>query len=267
MALGGYPLTVGIAGASHGDSQLGPALGSSFNDMLLAVAGAYLFLAPFFIVAWLASRVSTDDLHLRWNRPLRLFGLGIGYAVGIQILFRVVALVILAGAVVVTLATRGGTVSPDGIQEIITELVQRFRPEAENLVDTEAIVSNPLYLIGTITLVSFLMAGFTEEVWRAGMFAGFRGAFPRAFETVRGKVLFVVITATIFGLGHTTQGAGAVVLTGVIGLCLGAILLAHRSTWLAVLAHGFFNAMSFLTLYYVQSNPELLKQVDQLLKQ
>jgi membrane protease YdiL (CAAX protease family) len=37
-------------------------------------------------------------------------------------------------------------------------------------------------------------------------------------------------------------------LTGVLGVGLGWILLAHRSLWVAVVAHGFFDATSLLLL-------------------
>jgi membrane protease YdiL (CAAX protease family) len=60
-----------------------------------------------------------------------------------------------------------------------------------------------------------------------------------------------VAAAVVFGAGHLTQGFLAVGLTGLLGLGLGVIIVAHRSIWPAVLAHGFFNATSLALLPWV----------------
>jgi len=65
-------------------------------------------------------------------------------------------------------------------------------------------------------------------------------------------VIAVVLAAVVFGLGHWPQGLAGVALTGTLGLGLGAILLYHRSLWVAVLAHGFFDATSFALLASVE---------------
>ena len=54
----------------------------------------------------------------------------------------------------------------------------------------------------------------------------------------------VLLAAVIFGAAHVIQGPIAMVLTGLLGIGLGAIMVWHRSIWPAVMAHGFFDATS-----------------------
>lgn len=102
------------------------------------------------------------------------------------------------------------------------QTMEEIRPKIEHSIDTEAIEHSPLYLFLNVTLVSFIFACFREELWRVGVLAGLQVLFPRLFESIRGKLL---------------------------GIGLGAILVFHRSLWDAVLAHGFFNASSFIMIY------------------
>jgi membrane protease YdiL (CAAX protease family) len=96
--------------------------------------------------------------------------------------------------------------------------------------------------------VIFVVAGFREELWRAGVLAGFAALWPSRFGSIKGQLLAVGIAAVLFGIGHFSQGALAVVMTAVLGFLLGVIMVFHRSIWPAVLAHGAFNATSFLVL-------------------
>jgi membrane protease YdiL (CAAX protease family) len=68
----------------------------------------------------------------------------------------------------------------------------------------------------------------------------------------------VVIVAIAFGLGHWPQGAMAVLLTGFLGVGLGAIMVFHRSVWPAVIAHGLFDATSFALIPFAL---ELMKKL------
>jgi hypothetical protein len=45
-------------------------------------------------------------------------------------------------------------------------------------------------------------------------------------------------------------------LTGLLGVMLGTIMIFHRSIWEAVLAHGFFNATSFLAMHLLFKYPD-----------
>ena len=125
----------------------------------------------------------------------------------------------------------------------------KVSPLTKNLINVSALTRNPLYFALTLTLISFVVAGFREELWRAAMLAGMGALFPRQFEKFAGQAMSVVIVAVLFGLGHTSEGWMGVVITALLGIGLGTIMLWHRSIWEAVIAHGFFDAATFAFLY------------------
>lgn len=124
------------------------------------------------------------------------------------------------------------------------------RPKVEAIVNTAAL-RDPLYLVLMLTVVSFILAGLREELWRVGMIALLARLAPSCFGGRLGPWLALVPVAILFGLGHTPQGWAGVAATTVLGLGLGAIMLLHRSLWDAVLAHGFFNATTFALLPWI----------------
>jgi membrane protease YdiL (CAAX protease family) len=134
--------------------------------------------------------------------------------------------------------------------KVMEEKVQEYRPKIEAVIETDAL-NDPVYLALTLSLVSFVVAGLREELWRAGILAGLAGLFPAVFASRKGQFSAVLIAAVIFGIGHAPQGLGGVVLTGLLGIGLGAIMVWHRSIWVAVIAHGFFDATTFALLYIV----------------
>ena len=67
----------------------------------------------------------------------------------------------------------------------------------------------------------------------------------------------MVLVAVIFGLAHAGMGWGAVFMTTLLGVGLGAIMVWYNSIWEAVLAHGFFNATTFVFLRWI--TPEYLE--------
>jgi membrane protease YdiL (CAAX protease family) len=99
-----------------------------------------------------------------------------------------------------------------------------------------------------LTLVSFVVAGLREELWRVAFLAGVRGLWPALFSSRKGQLVAAVFAAVIFGLGHASQGPIAIALTGFLGLGLGAIMIFHKSIWPAVIAHGMFDATSLAFL-------------------
>ena len=107
-------------------------------------------------------------------------------------------------------------------------------------------------------MISFVVAGFREELWRAGVMASLKGLWPERFATRKGQYRAVLIAAVVFGLGHLPQGAAGAVVTGFLGLGLGVMIIRYQSMWEAVLAHGFFNATTFLALYYLSQHPGML---------
>ena len=239
VILGAYPLFMAALSAFGGGEQDGAALSSSLPQLATVVGVELALFAAWFAVAWFFSRATSGQLMLLWrNRGLTPL-YGFGYSVALRM-----------GVGVVTLATLVAIASVSG--EGLESLAERFRPDVDKVVDTDELEADPVYLMINCTVVSFVLAGFREELWRVGMIAGFFVLFPRLDESVLGRLATISAVALLFGLGHAVQGGGAVMMTAVLGLGLGAIIVFHRSIWEAVFAHGFFDASSFFMIFLVK---------------
>ena len=209
------------------------------------MSGELIAFGFIFGLAWLASRASADQLFLTWRGGWRPLWRGFLYAIGLRLLIALMLLVL--GFVAAALW---------GSSE---DLMSKLQPKMEQLIDTEALTKDPIYLWLNLTFVSFVVAGLREELWRAGMLAGLLALFPGRFDGTAGKMMAVGLVALVFGLGHLVQGWGGVTMTTVLGAGLGIIMILHRSIWEAVLAHGFFDAGSFALLYLLaRFRPDLL---------
>jgi len=246
--IGSYPLLIGLASGFAPETATEPSAALSADPLeLLGVIG--LHLGIFFLlfgIGWGISRATPQQLLLPWNLGWKPVWRGFLYSLGLRF-----AMAGLAIAALVVAALFGG---------IDEETIEQVRPKVEHTIDTEAIETSSLYLILNATLVSFVFAGFREELWRIGVLAGMQALFPKLFESVLGKIGAIAIVAIVFGLGHYSQGWGGVAITTLLGVGLGAIMVFHRSLWDAVLAHGFFNASSFvmihiLTRYFPEYSP------------
>ncbi|MCW5557463.1 MAG: CPBP family intramembrane metalloprotease, partial [Verrucomicrobiae bacterium] len=237
LLMGMYPLIVGGIGffldPKTSDSA---ALPSTVRGLLLVSAvnlGLFLLL---FLTAAAAGRPSARELFAVPLPGLRTWLLGAVYSVALRVGTAVLALAaLLAAGVAVHL--KGGSL----------ESFAAARPRVENVLDPHAL-RDPAYLLLSVTWVSFIIAGLREELWRAVVFAGLLRWRPQWRDGLRGRLILIGVTAVIFGFGHLPQGWTGVGLTTILGAGLGAILLVHRSLWMAVLAHGFFDATSFLFL-------------------
>jgi len=237
LLIGAYPVFIGLA-ARAGDATRSPALSGDAKGLLSACAFELLVFGIVFGLAWFASRASPDDLRLRWRTGVWTVPLGVTYSVGI----RVALGVFLVGIGTIVVGT--GITTSCGLQEFFLA----NRPDVEAVVDVSAMRENPLYFWLTITLVSFVVAGLREELWRAGFLVALRVLWPNRFGSRAGQIGAVAIAAVIFGFGHLPQGVLAVVLTGFLGFVLGVIIVLHRSIWPAVIAHGMFDATSLALL-------------------
>lgn len=239
--LAAYVLVSGLSGEHRaGDAPLLPA---DTRALLMAVGiNGVLFLAVA-LLAFGIGRPGLRELHadrrpgwlnvvlgFAWSIALRL-----GLAAGLLGLLGIIAVVKGAG-------------TDDALQD--------FRPKVENLIDPGAL-SDPVYLGLMLTVVSFGLAGLREELWRAGMIAALARLFPVRWSRRRSELIAMVVAAGIFGLGHLTQGWAGVGLTAVLGIGLGAILVLRRSLAEAVLAHGFFDATTFVFLAVLANRPLL----------
>jgi membrane protease YdiL (CAAX protease family) len=220
-----------------------PALTYTSRGLLFVCALQIAAFALVFGLGWLSSRATTDELLLRWQPKRWLILLGIGYSVAIRIGVAIVAIVVSA----VLLATVFD-------QRQLTEFWRSGEPNIREIVSVATARSDPVYIWLLLTVVSFVVAGLREELWRAGTLAAMRALWPRAFGSRFGEVIAVLLIAVEFGAGHVRLGVFAAVAAGLLGIFLGLIMLAHRSIWPAVIAHGFFDATSFALLAWLPMN-------------
>lgn len=218
-----------------------PAFAHTAKGLFLVCVFELLSFALVLGLAWLASRVTPDDLLLRWRGKGLPVLLGAGYSIGLRICLAIVAVAV----VLMLLVTRLMTM--DSIQELAT----RHRPGVEKAIDVQALRDNPAYYWLALTVLSFLVGGLREELWRSCFLAGMKRLWPAYFGSTLGQVYAVGVAAVIFGLAHFSMGPLAAAMAGLIGLGLGLIMVFHRSIWPAVFAHGFFDATSMALIPWV----------------
>ncbi len=237
--LGSYPVVMGLIAWQFGGNSETVALSPSVDQLLWVVGSELLIFGVWFGAAWYLSRATVDQLLLRGKHLFRAVGLGIFYSVALR-----VAVGIVVVGIVLFLSAGG--------ERSASEVAEGLRPDVGKVVSTEKLGEDPVYLILNCTLVSFVLAGLREELWRAGVIGGFFVLFPRLDKSWGARLFTVFLVALLFGAGHAVQGPGGMVMTTLLGLGLGAIMVFHRSIWEAVLAHGFFNASTFLMLFVVK---------------
>jgi membrane protease YdiL (CAAX protease family) len=238
LLIGGYVLpriALGFQSRKHA------ALSNNWCGLLIVCALELAAFALAFGFGWLASRASAEDLFLRWRPGWWVVPLGIGYS----IVIRLAAGLAIFAVVFVLIATHA--VAPASAQSFI----QTSQPDVAKLVDVAALRRDPAYFWLTITLVSFVVAGLREEMWRGGTLAAMRALWPRAFHSFGGQIVAIALIAVIFGAGHLQLGVLGAIVAGLLGLFLGAIIVLHRSIWPAVIAHGFLDATTFALIPFV----------------
>ena len=238
FVIGSYPALGLFFRTTSGRVARGPALSGNVRGLLVVSAAEIIAFSIFFAVACLISRASREQLMLRWRPGWWVVPLGIGYSIALRIGLIVIAVAVMA----VVAATQ--TVTPEKVQEYVSA----NRPDVEALVSVPAMRTNPAYYWLTITLVSFVVAGVREEMWRAGTLAAMRALWPRAFGSTLGQCLAIGLIAVAFGAMHLRMGVLAAVGAGVLGLMLGVIIILHKSIWPAVIAHGVFDATTLALL-------------------
>lgn len=187
-------------------------------------------------VAWAIRRFRKSEIFARWPGPWQPWVFGVAHSIGLRIL-----------AAGVTLAAFGVLMAVFHLMHKDPQSLENLRPKIENVIATDAL-RDPVYLLLTTTLISFVVAGLREELWRAGVLRYLFDLLPDGGKTWRGQAIAVFLSSLVFGLGHWPQGPAGMLLTFTIGLGLGAIMLFHRSLWIAVFAHGFFDATTFILL-------------------
>lgn len=234
LVLALFPLSAGMMGILRSEES-GPLLPKNIAGLLRVSFFELLLFGVIFAIAWLASRANGRQLLLNWRGGARPILLGLAYSVALRMAIMMVLLV----AVIFWVVVHGMPPAQSG----------NASPLTKHIVDISALTQNPIYFVLALTLISFVVAGLREELWRAAMLAGLNALFPRQFEKLSGQAMAVMIVAVLFGMGHTAEGWAGVAITALLGFGLGAIMLWHRSIWEAVFAHGFFDAGTFALLY------------------
>ena len=225
-----------------------PLLTHSTQGLLIVCGFNFVIFAIVFLLGWLASRATADELLLRWRPEWWVLPLGIGYSIAIRVGLAVIGFI----TVIFLLITRLVNV------ESLHNFALQNPPRIDRLVDLAVLQTNRSYYWLSLTLVSFVIAGLREELWRAATLAGMRALWPRAFTSRTGDSIAIVLIAVAFGAAHLPMGAFAAVAAGLLGLFLGIVLIAHQSIWPAVIAHGLFDATTFALLPFVASKfPQL----------
>jgi len=238
--IAGYVLVVGLMGLSLPANQA-PMLPRTSQSLLIVASTELAMFGIVFGLAWLASRASRDDLLLRWRGGPWIVPISVGYSVALRFALAIV-LIVVSGVLVAT-----GMMSLDSLQEFF----RSNQPRTEAMVDASVMRADALYFFLLLTLISFVVAGLREELWRSAFLAGLRALGPEHFNSFPGQIVAVGMVAVIFGIGHLSMGWLAVAMTAVLGFGLGIIMLLHRSIWPAVIAHGMFDATTFLMLRWL----------------
>lgn len=231
-----------LRGGTEADS--GPALAGKIGPLWIqTLLNLAVFAVPLGIGLFFA-KPTREDLRMARSAGLLSWVLGWVWSV----LLRIAVAVPLVGVTLFLQISEG----PAALDK-----VKSLRPKLENLLPVEAL-GDPVYALVCMTWVSFVVAGFREELWRAVTLRGFRALFPQSWSTRGTEWLALGLSSAAFGLAHLTQGWGAVAMTSILGLGLGLIQVWRRSLWEAVIAHGFFDASTFLILFLLH-NPAALK--------
>lgn len=235
-----------------GLESTGPGLTRNTRGLLIVCGFQLFFFALLFGLAWTFSRATWDDLLLRWRGGFWPVPLAALYSIALRL---AVGIIVMIGYATF-LALRGTT--PDAMEKSVMNNL----PRVETVVDITSLRDNPAYFWLALTVVSFVLAGLREELWRSAFVAGLRALWPRRFGSRAGQILAMGVAALFFGVGHLPMGLLAVVMTALLGFGLGVIMVLHRSIWPAVLTHGMFNATTFAILpWMAEKLPELQKSV------
>lgn len=209
-------------------------LPSSVEGLLLAGSLQLAIILLFFGAGWLFSRATKSELWLHWRKGIAPIWQGALYSIGLRFL---PLLPLIVAAVVLTML---------GYKpEVLSQWVSANRPQTEGIGDSIR-TGSALYKALSLTFFSFVVAGFGEELWRVATMRGLIEIAPRTMSPLVRNSIAVVVSALVFGIGHWYQGVVGVGVTALIGIALGAMTLYHKSVWPAIIAHGFFNATSFL---------------------
>jgi membrane protease YdiL (CAAX protease family) len=237
VLIGSYPIIGVLLVAVHHPARR-TALTNNVTGLLFVSGVEIALFSIIFCLGWHFSRASAAELFLHWRSGWAVVPLGIGYSIAIRVAVAVAFMIV----AVVLLITQTFSI------EELREFFSAGRPDVKLIVDVSALRENVAYRWLTITLVSFVVAGLREEVWRAGTLAAMRRLWPNVFGDQAGQIAAVALLAMVFGLAHLPLGLLAAAAATILGFLLGVIIVVHASIWPAVIAHGLFDATTFAFL-------------------
>ena len=211
-------------------------LPKSVEGLILAGSLQLAIILFFFGIGWLFSRATKAELWMKWRGGIAPLWQGALYSIGLRLLP-----ILPFFALAIVLMVLGFK------PETLSQWVSANRPQTDGIGDSIR-AGSVLYKTLMLTFFSFVVAGWGEELWRVATMRGLLEIAPRTMSPLAKNAIAVVISALVFGIGHLYQGVLGVGVTAFIGIALGAITLYHRSIWPAVIAHGFFDAASFLAV-------------------
>ena len=244
--IGSSPLLAALSSASRGPNEQ-IQLPKTIPLLLLFCAVQMVAFGVVWALAWIWTRPNRDDLLLRWKDGWKMVALGALYSVGMR-LGLLVVVIALATVILTFLAILGYK------PEAMIEAYKNSQPDMSKIFGSVFSQGDPLYRFLMITLISFVVAGLREELWRSATMLGLQRVAPAHWSPATKNVLALGASSLLFGMGHWYQGVAGVVLTSVLGVALGGIMLYHRSVWPAIIAHGCFDVASFVMMSLVGKN-------------
>ena len=236
LIVGSFPVLAALSSTrrvghdSHGEATLP----KSVEGLLIVGGLQFGFILLLFGLSWLFSRATKDELWLRWRTGIAPLWQGALYSIGLRVLSALP--IILLAMVLLRLGFS---------EHELKAWMQGNKPQTEGLGDSVR-AGTMLYKATMLTFFSFIVAGLGEELWRGATMRGLLEIAPRTLSPFAKNVIVVLVSSVVFGVGHLYQGVIGVLVTTVLGLALGALTLHHRSIWPSVIAHGCFDATTFL---------------------
>lgn len=131
---------------------------------------------------------------------------------------------------------------------IMIPLLHQITGEAIDLTQFAAVRNNlPIFLVGI--LLSWTLAAFGEElVFRGYLLNRLAGLF---ISRPIGQIVGLLVSALLFGLGHSYQGQVGAMENFLVGLLLGIVYLSSSNNlWLPIFAHGLIDTIGFTLLFF-----------------
>ena len=183
LVIGIYPLLGLFVHSGH--AMRGPVLSSTARGLLTVSTVEIILFALVFTLGWLASRASSEELLLHWRPGWWVVPLGIVYSIAIRF---VLGLIVMIGGIFLVITRVFST-------ETLQQFVDTNRPKVEALVSVSALEHNSSYFWLMVSVVSFVVAGLREELWRAATLAAFRKLWPKPFASPTGQYFAVALIA------------------------------------------------------------------------